>query len=262
MALSAEKAGISTQLTQFRAGDLGLIAVEKLETDDPAPSKAAQNRLRLSRKRFFQQIREATLHLQTAVSGTLARLQPEVGRYQRLGADFWAEFGKEGAQHFDPHSLTLRGRPQGPEQTRRHERVVAGLRRVAFDGRAGDGLESNREGLARGLALSLARQRKPALTKSELLNLPIPVGEAESARWSGIVAAHAEDVLVAEMRDRLAELDGVVGAALGLDAADIAEIQRDLAEDSFLRGIRPRYPGTVTRKQGFRTGLDSEDRYE
>ncbi len=64
------------------------------------------------------------------------------------------------------------------------------------------------------------------------------------------------------MQKVLSELDQVVGSALGLDADDISEIQRDMTEDPFLAGVRPRYPGTVTRKQGFRKGLDSDERYD
>ncbi|MBV5350359.1 hypothetical protein JZU71_04295, partial [bacterium] len=65
-----------------------------------------------------------------------------------------------------------------------------------------------------------------------------------------------------EMQAKLNELDQLVGAGLGLDAADITFIQNELRTDPFLKGIRPRYPGTVTRKQGFRTGLNSSDRYQ
>lgn len=140
--------------------------------------------------------------------------------------------------------------------------VAAGEWRVAFGAAAEDWIEVNREGLAQGLVVALTQRRGRLMTKSELLNLAIPAGAEECARWQAIVAAHGEAALETEMRDRLAELDQRVGMALGLDAADIAEIQRDLAEDSFLRGIRPRYPGTITRKQGFRVGLDSTGRYE
>ena len=63
------------------------------------------------------------------------------------------------------------------------------------------------------------------------------------------------------MQQALSELDMIIGSALGLDADDVNEIQNDLRTDPFLMGIRPRYPGTVTRKQGFRSGLDSDSRY-
>jgi hypothetical protein len=74
--------------------------------------------------------------------------------------------------------------------------------------------------------------------------------------------AHEQLAVIAAMKERIGALDSIVGAALGLDEDDIAEIQRDLEADPFLKGIRPRYPGTVTRKQGFRTGLDSGERYD
>ncbi|RSL17707.1 hypothetical protein EDE15_3245 [Edaphobacter aggregans] len=64
------------------------------------------------------------------------------------------------------------------------------------------------------------------------------------------------------MRTAIENLDSVVGEALGLTNKDVSCLQEDLATDAFLRGIRPQYPGTVTRKMGFREGLDATDRYD
>jgi SAM-dependent methyltransferase len=125
-----------------------------------------------------------------------------------------------------------------------------------------DWVECNRESLARGLALGLQQFVGYSLTRGQVLNLAIPGTSEQVQRWGDVIAAHAEAVLLAEMTAALSALDAEVGAALGLDAEDVAEIQRDMESDAFLRGIRPRYPGTVTRKQGFRTGLDSGERYE
>ncbi len=77
-----------------------------------------------------------------------------------------------------------------------------------------------------------------------------------------LIARHETPKLEQAMQDSIAALDEIVGECLGLTPDDIMEIQRDLVADPFLKGIRPRYPGTITRKQGFRTGLDSEERYE
>ncbi len=52
-----------------------------------------------------------------------------------------------------------------------------------------------------------------------------------------------------------------VGPALGLDAADIAAIREDMRTDPFLKNIVPRWPGSSTRLHGYRTGLDSAERY-
>ncbi len=56
-------------------------------------------------------------------------------------------------------------------------------------------------------------------------------------------------------------IDALVGPALGLDAADLAAIRHDMLTDPFLRNIVPRWPGSSTRLHGYRTGLDSPDRY-
>jgi hypothetical protein len=42
----------------------------------------------------------------------------------------------------------------------------------------------------------------------------------------------------------------------------MAFVERECRDDPFLARIRPRFPGTDTRRQGFRTGLDSAARYE
>ena len=59
-----------------------------------------------------------------------------------------------------------------------------------------------------------------------------------------------------------AELNILIATALDLSAQDLQSIESDCHEDAFLRRIRPRYPGSVTRKQGFRTGLDASSRYD
>jgi hypothetical protein len=90
--------------------------------------------------------------------------------------------------------------------------------------------------------------------------MPIPVNETERESWDAAIAEHQEERLTAEMDARLDELDRIVGSCLELEPADTAFIKQELRDDPFLKGIRPRYPGTVTRKQGFRTGLDSSER--
>ena len=125
-----------------------------------------------------------------------------------------------------------------------------------------DFVECGSRELIEGLALALTQLEDESLTRGRVLNMPIPKSAAEMGSWNAVVEAHQQPILIEAMRARIAELDAVVGSALGLDGADIAEIQRDLESDPFLKGIRPRYPGTVTRKQGFRTGLDSAERYD
>lgn len=88
------------------------------------------------------------------------------------------------------------------------------------------------------------------------------VTDADRARWSSVVAQHEAEALKRGMADALMKLDAIVGECLGLEPEDVAFIREDLDADPFLRGIRPRYPGTVTRKQGFRMGLDAADRYQ
>lgn len=124
-----------------------------------------------------------------------------------------------------------------------------------------DWVYCNQQDISRGLATALRQRKGQALNKSTLFNLPIPLTDAELEQWNAVVVHYQEDVLEQEMQDALNALDQLVGRCLGLTSDDITEIQRDLREDPFLKGIRPRYPGTVTRKQGFRANLGSGDRY-
>lgn len=151
-----------------------------------------------------------------------------------------------------------------------YETVVGDVSEVVVDGNsrvllAADGLDwvdCNRPDIAHGLALALGQRVGDEVTKSQLLNLPVAGSMAERDRWNQVVADHGEAALAQAMDAAIGALDALVGDCLGLNAADIASLQQDLATDPFLRGIRPRYPGTVTRKMGFRKGLDSASRYE
>jgi hypothetical protein len=125
-----------------------------------------------------------------------------------------------------------------------------------------DWVECNRHEIAVGLILALAQKDGEELTKSALMNLKVPCSEEEVTDWQVCVANHHETSLAEAMTVAINGLDAVVGEALGLSLEDISALEDDLFSDSFLRGIRPRYPGTITRKMGFREGLDSATRYE
>jgi len=124
-----------------------------------------------------------------------------------------------------------------------------------------DWVECNREDVARGLKISLEQKIGKSIDKSIILNMQVPVTIKEISSWNDVLNRHKTDTLLADMNVVLNDLDQLVGLALGLEKSDIEEIQTDLRTDPFLKGIRPRYPGTVTRKQGFRSGLDSDERY-
>ena len=134
--------------------------------------------------------------------------------------------------------------------------------RVTLSADLFDWVECNRQGIAEGVALALFQKRGEAVGKSSILNTPIPVTDGERAKWAAVVAQYDEDALQRGMTATLTALDAIVGECLGLTPEDIDFIRQDLDTDPFLRGIRPRYPGTITRKQGFRTGLDATDRYQ
>ena len=91
--------------------------------------------------------------------------------------------------------------------------------------------------------------------------MAIPVSLEERQQWQSVVDHFNVAALSATMDEVIDRLDRLVGASLGLSDEDIDFIRGDLTSDPFLQRIRPRYPGTINRIQGFRTGLDSETRY-
>lgn len=124
-----------------------------------------------------------------------------------------------------------------------------------------DWIMINDQCIADGLMLALELYKGESLKKADIFKLPIPVGENQRSQWISIVTSHSVQVAEDGMSQTIDQLDRFVGRALGLTDDDIDFIQKDLSEDSFLKHIKPRYPGQETRKQGFRTGLDSSDRY-
>ena len=134
--------------------------------------------------------------------------------------------------------------------------------RVSISDGLFDWIDLSNEELAKGLYQALKVISEREVTKSDLLNLSIPASAAENDKWNQMVERYHHDSLEAEKISAIHALDEIIAPALGLDSADLEEIWRDSTEDPFLKRIKPRYPGTVTRKQGFRTGLGAADRYQ
>jgi hypothetical protein len=143
--LRASVAGLSEGLKRFRSGDLDLIAVEKLtKPDESTATKAAIARYEVTRKRFFANLREATQHLQDICVHLLNTLKPRIEEIQALRDNFWEQYGNGQELTFDVHTLTLRGKPSGPDAARKHDKEVLRLRkrfsrephvaRIALDG--------------------------------------------------------------------------------------------------------------------------------
>lgn len=138
---------------------------------------------------------------------------------------------------------------------------LEGLRLVLSDDLL-DWVEINRKDIAYGLLRAVSIREGIGLSKAAVLALPIPVSEDELLAWDSTVEAYSPKALQDEKRQVLHELNVLVAAALGLDETELQSIECDCYEDAFLKRIRPRYPGSVTRKQGFRAGLDASSRYD
>jgi hypothetical protein len=94
-----------------------------------------------------------------------------------------------------------------------------------------------------------------------VLSTPIPSDCNMAERLRGLRASFDPEALDDAIEDEITKIDDIVGNALGLNAADIAEIQRDMTEDAFLSRVRPRYPFFRPRQYGRRLNLEREGRY-
>ena len=124
-----------------------------------------------------------------------------------------------------------------------------------------DHLEIGDESAARGLAAALAVRGGNGVDREMLLNLPIPPDAATRDDYAAIVDLYGGTDHQTAIEAEVDRIDALVGPALGLDAADLASIRHDMLTDPFLKHIVPRWPGSSTRLHGYRTGLDSSDRY-
>jgi hypothetical protein len=124
-----------------------------------------------------------------------------------------------------------------------------------------DHLDIAGEDIARGLLTALAARPGETVDRDDLLNLPIPPDAATRAEYETTVELYGGTDHQAAIEAEVDRIDALVGPALGLDADDLAAIREDMLTDPFLKNIVPRWPGSTTRLHGYRTGLDSSERY-
>lgn len=117
------------------------------------------------------------------------------------------------------------------------------------------------EDAARGLLAALAARPGLAVDRDTLLGMPVPPDAATLADHAGIIDLFGGTDHQAAIEAEVDRIDALVGPALGLDADDLATIRVDMSSDPFLSKIQPRWPGSSTRLHGYRTGLDSSERY-
>jgi hypothetical protein len=124
-----------------------------------------------------------------------------------------------------------------------------------------DWLEVNTEGLAKGLERSFGRLDGSSLKAGTVLTLRTPATTELQDKWDKILSAFGSTDHQRNMQNALGKLDDKIAPALGLSSADLTFIQTEFRDDPFLKRLKPRYPGTETRKSGFLEGLDSAARY-
>lgn len=124
-----------------------------------------------------------------------------------------------------------------------------------------DWIDISVEDAARGLASALRARPAAAMDREALLSLSIPPTPDLRQQYDAIVDRYATADHQAAIEGVVDRIDALIGPALGLTPADVASIRKDMLTDPFLKNIVPRWPGTSTRLHGYRTGLDSSERY-
>jgi hypothetical protein len=120
------------------------------------------------------------------------------------------------------------------------------------------------EASALGLAIALSARAgtdERMVDREALLNMPVPHDAETRAAYAAIVNQYRDADHAGAIEAVVDQIDALIGPALGLNAADLASIRKDMLEDPFLKNITPRWPATETRIHGYRTGLDSSERY-
>ena len=109
------------------------------------------------------------------------------------------------------------------------------------------------------LGLALAEGKE--MTKSKLLNMPIPQDHNTAQALRDLLATLDPVSVEAQVETHVDAIDCVVGAALGLLPEEISFVQMEMRNDSFLSRVRPRYPHFTPALRGRRTSLERTTRY-
>ncbi len=120
------------------------------------------------------------------------------------------------------------------------------------------------EAAALGLKIALrarAGTDRKMVDRSTLIDMPIPADAATRESYARIISEYRDADHAGAIESVVDRIDCLLGPALGLNDDDLALIRKEMIEDPFLRNIIPRWPATETRLHGYRTGLDSSDRY-
>jgi hypothetical protein len=125
-----------------------------------------------------------------------------------------------------------------------------------------DWIEVTSDEIATSLKVALQPRVGQSIDRDTILELPIPVDKSAREAYLALVQRFRTADHQAAIDKVVDRLDSLVGPALGLSTAEIDAIRKDMMQDPFLKNIRPRYPATATRLHGYRTGLDSADRYD
>ncbi|MEO3415451.1 N-6 DNA methylase [Roseovarius sp. CAU 1744] len=124
-----------------------------------------------------------------------------------------------------------------------------------------DWIEVQTKEIAAGVAAALNTLDGETIDREGILKLEIPSTAKALSDHQAVVDRFAKADHKAGIEACVDKIDALVGPALGLSEDDLAAIKQDMETDPFFKNVVPRYPASETRLHGYRTGLDSSDRY-
>ena len=123
-------------------------------------------------------------------------------------------------------------------------------------------LAFNEPALALLAAAGLGLSEGMETSRTSILNALVPADGAMAARLLELREQFEPEALDQGIDAEIAGIDAIVGNALGLNHLEVMEIRRDMAQDTFLSRVRPRYPYFRPRQYGRRLNLERKHRYE
>ncbi len=187
--------------------------------------------------------------LATIVEQLGLRTLPEVARVRTGARVHWGDL------FVDPSYFAVL-------ENTRVERRDDNVYRIALGSSLFDWIEiENDADLAQWIGLGLETLRGGLINRNTILSMRLPTSQEQAdALVTALAELNARDP-IAERDDQLDLIDALIAPALRLSGDDVAEIQRDLKEDPFLRSLGLREPFTTTRLLGERQNLARADRY-
>lgn len=123
-------------------------------------------------------------------------------------------------------------------------------------------VEVGNEFVAKSLSTALTIYYESALSKADLLRMPVPKDQASLKKFIGIVNSYDAGGAYGKLEEIIDTIDRFVADAFSIEDGELAYIQNEMKENPFLRKLKPKLPYSGRKKKGLLEGLASSERYK